>query len=206
MATALDLAKRAAVAASRYWTGHDLVTMVAIAGAESNWNPNAAGDSLADQPGCLAYNCGGWVSYGLWQINMCAHPTLLRQLTGDTDPCAWAHWLQDPNHNAEAAWRIWNSEGFGAWSSWWRDVHARSGPGQGRYLRYVGAAAQAVRALGIALPSTTAIRGVAAPLGAAMPPGTPQGVLAPPPPSIPAALWLGVGLLLLGMLVEVVVL
>lgn len=70
--------------------GEALVTIVAIAGAESGWRPDAVGDS-------------GW-SHGLWQVYTKAHPQY---------PAAR---LKDPAYNAAAAWEI--SGGGGNFRPW----------------------------------------------------------------------------------------
>lgn len=72
------------------FSGDLLRTMVAIARAESGWNPSAVGD--------------GGNSIGLWQIYQPAHP--------------WSRGmnLRDPRVNALAAMRVYRSQGLGAWS------------------------------------------------------------------------------------------
>lgn len=115
----------AAAAYNAGFRGEDLVTMVAIAMAESAGNPNAR------------YNPNGGTgedSYGLWQINM--DPSYrdgrLKQL-GLTDPKQ----LWDPNVNAKAAKTIWGSQGWGAWSTYT----------SGKYKQYLDAARAAVSGL-----------------------------------------------------------
>jgi hypothetical protein len=107
------------------------VTMVAIAGAESGWDPTAAGDPCAANPGVPC--CDGFTSFGLWQIHT-VHADLLRQLTGSADPCAWRAWLSDPVHNAVAAYAVYRRQGFGAWTVYQT----------GAYTRYLSAAQAAV--------------------------------------------------------------
>lgn len=88
--------------------------MVAIAGGESGWNPNAVGDvGLADDT---------WgPSIGLWQIRS------LRSQTG-TGRERDASRLKDPAFNARAARIVYQQQGFRAWS-----VYT-----SGRYLSYLG--------------------------------------------------------------------
>ena len=80
--------------AIQYWNRSQAIQMVAIAGAESSYNSNAAGDSAAS-----GYTCNGYWSYGLYQVNMNAHYTRLQQLTGSSNTCDWATWLQNPSNN-----------------------------------------------------------------------------------------------------------
>jgi Lysozyme like domain len=78
------------------FSDEDSVTMAAIALAESSGNPSAVGD--------LDITPGG--SVGLWQINLKAHPEL--------DTAA----LTDPATNAAAAYSVFQSQGFSAWSTY----------------------------------------------------------------------------------------
>jgi hypothetical protein len=110
-------------------------TMVAIAYAESNLNPRAVGDYL-NLPG----SCNGACSFGALQINLCAHRFLVAQMSGLQDPCQQAQWLMDPNNNALVAAAIWQSAGYGAWSTWWSDPDRRIGPGQGPYRQFLSIA------------------------------------------------------------------
>lgn len=87
--------------------------MVAIAGAESGWVDDRAGD-----PGTGPGSCGGYTSFGLWQIHLPAHASMLEQLMGSADPCAQAAWLAVPEHCARAALLVYQSQGLGAWTSW----------------------------------------------------------------------------------------
>jgi hypothetical protein len=93
--------------------GVPLATWVAIALAESSGNPTA-------------HNSRGEDSRGLWQINLRTHPGLV---TGD---------LYDPTTNAEAARRICESAGPGAWT-----VYTT-----GAYRRYLARGATAAAAGG----------------------------------------------------------
>ena len=78
------------------FSGDDLNTATAIAIEESSGNPKAAGDPTK----------GG--SYGLWQINLAAHPEYNQQQ------------LYDPQTNANAAYAIYSSGNntFGAWTTY----------------------------------------------------------------------------------------
>jgi Lysozyme like domain len=80
------------------WTQPDLTTAVAIALAESSGNPSAVGDqNLAPSNG---------PSYGLWQINVGAHP----EYAGDN--------LFDPQTNANDAYELYEASGFSPWASY----------------------------------------------------------------------------------------
>lgn len=72
---------------------------VAVALAESSGNPNAY------NPETAAGNAPGQGSYGLWQINLAAHPEFE----------SWN--LFDPQANANAAYRVWQQAG-GSFSPW----------------------------------------------------------------------------------------
>jgi hypothetical protein len=90
----LSAAQITAVAAGAGFTGPDLQTAVAIALAESGGNPSIIGDS------------GN--SYGLWQINIPAHPNY-------SGPA-----LLNPQANAAAAYAIYSTAGdsFQPWSTY----------------------------------------------------------------------------------------
>ena len=150
-----------AVAALLYWTPSGAIFAVAIAGAESFFNPRAQGDPWwsfpADQQAVyLLYSCNGYTSIGAWQINMRWHYPALNAATGSWDPCVWATWLYNLDHSASLAHAIWESSGFGAWSTF----------NSGAYLAYLDAATVAVAF-------------------AAPPIGPPPGPLPPPGPVVP---------------------
>lgn len=86
----------AGVASTAGFTGSDLVIAVAIAYAESSGNPNASNTVPPDN------------SYGLWQINLNAHP--------EYDPTS----LLDPQTNANAAFAIYQAAGnsFKPWGTY----------------------------------------------------------------------------------------
>jgi len=146
-------AARVAVAQweGRTVAGMDLPTvMVAIAGAESGWRNNAAGDKLGN-----TMNCAGWESWGLWQIHMPSHAAMLRQFSGAYTPCDWSEWLSDPHNNARAADAVIGSpaphlplSALHPWTVWWsRDGgQTNAGDGNGRYRDYLAQAAEAVAA------------------------------------------------------------
>jgi hypothetical protein len=68
--------------------------MLAIAAAESRCDPAATLQTPQEY------------SVGPFQINLQAHPWV-------SEACA-----RDPICAARAAWRIWSSSGFGAWTTW----------------------------------------------------------------------------------------
>lgn len=78
--------------------------MVAIAGAESGWNPEAVGD--------LSLQDANWgPSVGLWQVRS------VKAQTG-TGQARDASRLKDPAFNARSAYSIYKSQGLGAWSAY----------------------------------------------------------------------------------------
>ena len=76
--------------------GQDLINAVAIAGAESRFNPAAQNLKYPDH------------SIGLWQINQLAHKGRF-----GTDAQ-----LKNPMTNAKAAYALFKASGFGPWSTW----------------------------------------------------------------------------------------
>jgi len=89
----LSAAQIQSYAAAAGFSGADLQTAAAIAQAESSGNPGAVGDA------------GN--SFGLWQINLPAHPEY-----------ASAN-LSDPMVNAQAAFAIYSAAGgFSPWSTY----------------------------------------------------------------------------------------
>lgn len=142
--TTLEVARIAA----NTWPRDLAVTMIAIAGAESNWNPAAGGDSPAtlrrlgyydSAEAARSFNCPpgdeyGPASWGLWQIFMPYHRDKLRALGAPADdPCRLAAWLKDPANNAAAADAILRSQGLEAWTTY----------RTGAWLRYKAEAEQA---------------------------------------------------------------
>ncbi len=95
---------RAAAAAAGF-TGADLDTAVAVAKAESSGNA-----------GATHVNNNGSTDYGLFQINS-VHSSLL----------AGKNW-QDPTVNAQLAYSVFKSSGWGAWSTY----------NSGAYTKYLG--------------------------------------------------------------------
>jgi|ERR1700761_207182 len=102
----------AGVASNAGFTGADLVTAVAIAYAESSGNPNATNLVPPDN------------SYGLWQINLNAHP--------EYDPVS----ILDPQTNADAAFAIYSAAGnsFKPWGTYLPPY------GNGSYQQYTNQA------------------------------------------------------------------
>ena len=104
--SALSASTIANLAAAAGFPSSIVPTAVAIALAESSGNPNAVNPS----------DPGG--SYGLWQINLGAHPEFANAN------------LMDPQTNANAAFQVYLEQGFGAWSTYT----------SGAYMRYLSAA------------------------------------------------------------------
>lgn len=124
--------------------------MVAIAGAESAWDPRAAGDPGLRGPSCDGVADGRAIvaatSWGLWQVHN-VHADFLRAATGADDACVWAEWLYDPVNNARAALHVLGAapqRGLENWSTWggrWAQWAAGHGPYR-RYLAEAVAAAE----------------------------------------------------------------
>jgi lysozyme len=118
------------------WTVDDAVIMTAIAGGESGWSHNAAGDAVKDwgivwdrkkqyDPNI---NSMGFCSWGYWQILMPAHLDDLKNLAHTDDYTEIAEWLRDPNNNLKAAYKVWNKQGFGAWSAYAPTIDGKPNP------------------------------------------------------------------------------
>jgi hypothetical protein len=116
------------------------VALTAIAGAESQWWPDALGDSPAmlealGFPSTAAvartFNCPlgseeGPASVGLWQIFMPVwRPALRDQLQAPgVDPCELRNWLMDPHNNARAAAMVLREHrSLDAWTTYSRNLH-----------------------------------------------------------------------------------
>lgn len=123
----------AARVAVKLWPRDLAIVMVAIAGAESGWNPEAGGDtprrlhelghyyeaSLAEKYNCPPGSPDGPASWGLWQIFMPYHLPKIQALGGPVgDPCETANWLKDPWNNARVADAVLKSQGLGAWTAY----------------------------------------------------------------------------------------
>ena len=138
----------------------DAVTLVALAGVESSWTLDCAGDCLG---GAGSYNgppscrytgtaCGPTghtgllcASWGPWQVNLPAHAARLQALTGSADPCAWAAYLTGSwAQAARVAVDLYRAYGFAPWGP---DLTS------GRVNRYRAAAQAAVAAAGQAPPT-----------------------------------------------------
>ena len=93
---------------AQIWPSSEQATASAVCIAESGGNPSAA-----------CYSCAGVpeTSLGPFQVNILAHPQ-------------YASWdlLGDPNADAQAAYQIWQSSGWGAWSTYT----------DGAYKQYLG--------------------------------------------------------------------
>lgn len=133
----------AARVAVKLWPKDLAITMVAIAGGESGWDPNAGGDSPAilarlghveAAQKALTWNCPwgvpqGYASWGLWQIFMPYHKDKIARLGGPIDhPCNTAEWLKDPWNNARVANEVYKSQGLAAWTVYRTGVYTRYVP------------------------------------------------------------------------------
>jgi len=141
-----------------YGTYSLAVVMTAIAGAESTWTGDKAGDPLSIyQDGGTSerpHSCDGMTSFGCWQINLPSHYALVAQLSGvpASDPCGQAQWLYDYGNCAKAALSVYQSQGLAAWSTW-GNAYTPYAPGYGPYHEYLGqsqAAVSQVSAAGLA--------------------------------------------------------
>ena len=126
-----------------------------IGGPESNWNPQAAGDSVASlqayaaaHPGVQVYyppswaTCNGESAWGWLQINW-SHYLYLKSVTGSQEPCQWSAWLYNPVNCARAAYVLYQSAGLSPWGA---DM---AGP----WLQYRGQAQAALASIQTSSPS-----------------------------------------------------
>lgn len=114
----------AAAAKAGGFPDSQLVTAVAVAFAESSWNPNT-------------YN--GICCYGLWQINKSAHPDLWAKYgAGDK----W----KIPTNNAKMAYEIWRRAG-GKWGKNGGGGNPWAAYGNSRYRSAIGTATAGVSTL-----------------------------------------------------------
>lgn len=110
-------------AAIDWFPSADRLTMIAIAGAESNWNPTAEGDRLDSfspeaQARYAPFAFGGYLSFGYWQIFLGVHTDLVRLQSGLKTPGELATWLMNGSNNARVAATILASQGKEAWSTY----------------------------------------------------------------------------------------
>lgn len=113
----------AATPAIQLFKDSDAITMVAIAGAESNFSPAAKGDAVDSFPPSLGevyreWSDEGYCSFGLWQIFLPAHHEKVAAMSQKTSPHDLATWLLDPLNNARIARAVLDSQGFRAWSTY----------------------------------------------------------------------------------------
>jgi len=62
--------------------------------------------------------CGGYTSFGAWQINTMFHQGQLNDATHSYDPCVWRDALFEVGFNAYLAHEIWMEGGWGRWSTY----------------------------------------------------------------------------------------
>jgi len=93
-----------ALAYNTGWRGEDVDIAVAVARAESGWNPRATNK-----------NSNGSVDYGLFQINS-IHAAIL----------AGGNWA-DPEDNAKMAFKVWEDAGgkWGPWVTYWSGTYKK---------------------------------------------------------------------------------
>ncbi len=118
--TLANQALPAAREAIKYWTDRaTAITMVAIAGAETNWQdePGDPMDQLQNPDQYAPYACNGFTSWGQWQINYRWSASAIQELSGLSDPCEVSAWLLAIENNARAAFNVWTRQGLGAWSA-----------------------------------------------------------------------------------------
>lgn len=144
-----------AAAAKAVFPASIQLVMVAIAGPESagTFSSTIQGDKIGStytlangQTGTIPnspYNCGGYTSFGPWQVNLPANHALIQKLMRVSNPCQQADWITGSYVNsAQAALAVYRRQGFGAWTTY----------KEGTYTAWLPAAA---KALGQPLSITT---------------------------------------------------
>ena len=130
---------QAARATVRYWDPYSSVIMVAIGGPESGHDEDIPGDHvsifpLEEQQAYAFWACNGYTSFGWLQINLRWNYDKVEIDTGSRDPCTMAAYLNNYDHCARVGRRVFDSQGFGAWTAF----NNRS------YLSWVNAAQSSV--------------------------------------------------------------
>jgi hypothetical protein len=192
--SALDAAAALLRTAPRGATAADAVDLTALAGAESGWDLTL--DSRTDRLAGSPYTCPpdsptpAPFSFGAWQINVL--PSANADKVPGSTACEKRAWLYASwDHAAQAAWRVWASQGPGAWSTWWAEAARRVGPGLGPYRAYLPAARDAVAAAAAGGPAGTAAV-LPAPVLTVAPTVAPRATAA----ALPTAVLLALGILL----------
>lgn len=131
------------------------LTMIAIGFAESSGEPRALGDYIG-QPGLILpddatehcfeangqYGAQCYTSIGLWQINMAWNWGLVSLMALSSDPVGVAEWLEIPENNGAVAERIYETQGFAAWSTYTSGAYLMyQGPAQDAFNAYPGTVA-----------------------------------------------------------------
>lgn len=138
------VAARAALSAFSRYSERTIRTVIAIAGAESSFDPRAKGGapSQVSRPWravCEKDHCGGYCAVGLWQIFFPVHRERIARLSGgvlstDAPPCEVAAWLENPYHNARVAESILKEQGLDAWQAYRSGAYRRHLATAGRAL------------------------------------------------------------------------
>lgn len=141
-AGSLGTEKLVSLAQSAGFKGEDAATMAAIAMAESGGKSGAINDNPKT----------GDLSYGLWQINMIGKlgPARRKEFGIESN-----EQLLDPATNANAAKKVKDSSGFGAWSVY----------KSGKYKDYLPAAQEALKKSQSSSKSTSASQSTSKPSG-----------------------------------------
>jgi hypothetical protein len=126
--------------ASKYWSGDDLVKMVAISQRESNWNPNAKNPNTSDR--------------GLFQINGVNYPFLTGR--GIMSSPSAVNEMFDPARNTAAANALFDADinsqyqGFGPWPKWVQGADGKwRGAGNPMHNTNVPLAREVIAAAGV---------------------------------------------------------
>jgi hypothetical protein len=116
-----DRAVNAARLALDHWGNADATIMIAIAGCESSWRADAAGDNIT-LIGPTPWQCGGFTSFGIYQVHLPAHHDAIGSLAFSTDPCRMRDYLFGAGRNTSFARVLWDQrrnaglDPFGPWT------------------------------------------------------------------------------------------
>lgn len=159
-------------AAVRYFSREQAITIVAIGGPESGWNLIAAGDPWyifppAEHAAYVAWSCGENTAFGWLQVNLRWNHDHVAALGGGSTPCEQATWLWNYDNSARAGKRIFDNQGFRAWTAYNVNAHAQ----------YLDDARYAVDLALEGAPAPGPVGAIAPPLQAVAPPAR---VVVPP--------------------------
>jgi len=131
-----------AVAVRNEFAEPDRLVMLAIAGAESAFRPEARGDNLsefnsADRARYGPWACADYLSFGGFQVFLPVWHSVVTEMSHLDGACPLANWLMNPANNTRVARRILDQQGLTAWSTYKNEAYQQ-------FLNEAGAALAAL--------------------------------------------------------------